>query len=127
MKPELSPAAKAFIGLCFIIILSATMILGGLLLVDQDAKKAKQNSELAKTNSEANQELLQGLRELSESKRDILEVILAVTGCVDGEPPEACRQRQLEGRTGLAVEIDCRNRRALAGLPMPPADKPCTL
>lgn len=60
----------------------------------------------------------------------LLRIMLAVTGCTTDDTPQECQKRQTdraaEEGTRRIVEVDCRIRLALAGLPSPPPDRPCT-
>jgi hypothetical protein len=60
-------------------------------------------------------------KEQAESNGTLLRVLLAVSGCTAEDTPEECTERQaersrLEGVLRVA-DVDCRLRRALAGLP----------
>lgn len=111
----LTAAAKAFLifsGLVIGSIVTAIVLLIGTAM----------RAEEARTKTAENTDLIRDVHKL-------LEVVLAVTSCTEEDTPAQCRERitnssQVEGQRRI-LEVDCRLRRALAGLPAPQPDQPC--
>lgn len=60
----------------------------------------------------------------------MLRVILALSDCTPEDTPEGCRQRQADRAKAEGVarveQVDCRTRRAVAGLPAIAPNERCT-
>lgn len=89
----------------------------------REAQKAGDKAEEATDEAEQAGTRAEESRIQSERNEDLLNIVLAITGCTVDDTPEACAQRvgtasQEEGNRRI-LEVDCRIRRALAGQPAP--------
>ena len=88
-----------------------------------NTEKAARSAQQAGTKAEEAKDKAEEGTEQSKRNEDLLNIVLAITGCTVDDTPEACAQRvgtasQEEGNRRI-LEVDCRIRRALAGQPAP--------
>ena len=107
-----SPAARAFV--IFTAALVGTAVLVVVLLIATAG-----NTEKTVDQSEQNFKAL-------KDQQDILRIILAVTGCTVEETSEQCQAKVATGGFRSIIEVDCRMRLALAGLPPPDKGQTCS-